>query len=134
MVWQAPWKQDTRRLYAGLTKAEATALIQMRTEVIGLNAWLASVQVPDVFPACPCGWQAQTVRHLLLHCPRLNRVELLTQCGTERFEEILGRPQCAQYAARWLVRSGELKQFRVADEIARENTTGYRAFEDAERW
>jgi hypothetical protein len=30
-------------LYAGLSKAKATALFLMRTEVIGLNAWLASV-------------------------------------------------------------------------------------------
>lgn len=62
-TWRTPWTQDPRKLYAGLSKAESTALFLMRTEVIGLNAWLAAIQVPGVTPTCPpCGWQAQTVR------------------------------------------------------------------------
>ena len=55
MTWLAPWTQDTRLLYDDLTKIEATALFLMRTEVIGLNAWLAAIQVPRVFLAYPCG-------------------------------------------------------------------------------
>ena len=47
-TWTAPWTQDCRKLYAGLSKAQATALFLMRTEVISFNAWLASVRVPDV--------------------------------------------------------------------------------------
>src|SRR5436305_9086369 len=66
-------------LYEGLSKAEATALFLMRTEVLGLNAWLASVQVPDILPRCHYGWNAQTVRHVLMQCPPLNRTELITQ-------------------------------------------------------
>lgn len=81
-IWSTPWKQDTRTLYAGLSKAEATALFLMRSEIIGLNAWLAAVQVPDTNPACACGWHAQTVRHILLYCSRYNGVGLLTACGT----------------------------------------------------
>ena len=103
-IWRTPWEQDTRKLYAGLSKAEATALFLMRTEVIGLNAWLASVQVPNITPHCPCGWHAQTVRHVLLYCPRHDRVGLVRACNTENWDEILMRPECAQYAARWLVK------------------------------
>ena len=47
-TWLTPWKHDYRRLYAGLTKVEATALFLMRTEVIGLNAWLALIRVPNI--------------------------------------------------------------------------------------
>jgi hypothetical protein len=54
VVWSTPWTQDPRRLYAGLSKADATALFLMCTEVIGLNAWLAAVHVSDVFPMCSC--------------------------------------------------------------------------------
>ncbi len=93
-------------LYAGLTKAEATALFLMRTEIIGLNAWLAAIGIPDALPACPCGWHAQTVRHVLLHCLDYDRVELLLNWGTERLEEILGRPNCVKHAARWWIESG----------------------------
>ena len=133
-VWRTPWAQDPRRLYAGLSKAEATALFLMRTEVIGLNAWLAAIQVPEVTPACPCGWHAQTVRHILLHCPRYNRVDLLSACGTERLDDILMRPESAKHAARWLVRAGVLEQFRVAAEMAEEEIEGYRPFQTAEEW
>jgi hypothetical protein len=133
-VWRTPWAQDPRKLYASLSKAEATALFLMRTEVIGLNAWLAAVQVPGVSPACPCGWHAQTVRHVLLHCPRHNRENLLIACGTEQFNDILMRPECAKHAARWLVRVGVLEQFRVAAEVAGERVEDYQAFPEAEGW
>ena len=133
-TWLTPWEQDPRMLYAGLTKSEATALFLMRTEVIGLNAWLASVRVPGVTPACQCGWAAQTVRHVLLHCPRYNREDLLRACGTERLDEILGRPQSAAQAARWLIRSGAMEQFRVADEIAREDIRLWSPLQRVEEW
>jgi hypothetical protein len=99
-TWTTPWEYDNRKLYAGLTKAEATAVFLLRTEVIGLNAWLASIQVPETFPSCECGWPNQTVRHVLLHCPRYSREHLLQACGTERLDEILGRPAAAAHAAR----------------------------------
>jgi hypothetical protein len=51
-AWSTPWPQDLRRLYAGLSKAEATALFLLRTEVLGLNAWLTVIQVPDFTRAC----------------------------------------------------------------------------------
>ena len=54
-TWTTPWKQDYRKLYAGLTKAEAIALFLMRIEVIGLNAWLAAIRVPRKEAACECG-------------------------------------------------------------------------------
>ena len=133
-AWLTPWEQEPRMLYAGLSKAEATALFLMRTEVIGLNAWLAAARVPDMQPACPCGWIAQTVRPVLLHCPRHDRVGLLLSCGTERLEEILGRPDCAKHAARWWLRSGVMEQFRVAIEIEEEDIANFRAFEEEERW
>jgi hypothetical protein len=95
-------------LYAGLSKAEATALFLIRTEVIGLNAWLAAVQVPNITPACPCGWHAQTVRYILLYYPRYERIGLIQACGTERIDDILSRPAGAKHAARWLVYAGVL--------------------------
>jgi hypothetical protein len=121
-------------LYADLSKAEATALFLMRTEVIGLNAWLAAIQVPNITPACPCGWQAQTVRHILLQYPRHERLGLIQACGTESIDDILRHPASAKYAARWLVRAGVLDQFRVAAEIAMEDIKEYKAFPAAEKW
>jgi hypothetical protein len=106
----------------------------MRTEVIGLNAWLTTIQVPDKTPRCVCGWVAQTVRHVLIHCPLYERAELFIACGTESLYEILGRPGCAQHAARWFVRNRVLEQFRLAAEIEEEERGGYRSLLAAERW
>jgi hypothetical protein len=49
-------------------------------------------------------------------------------------EEILGRPECVRHAARWLVRSGIMDQFRIAAEIEQEDRSGYRPFDSAEWW
>jgi len=49
-------------------------------------------------------------------------------------EEILGRAECAKHAARWLIDTGMLEQYRVARAIQRESLEGYKAFPDAEEW
>ena len=67
-TWNTPWEMSPLTLYKNLSKHQTTALMLLRTEVIGLNAWLASIHVPDILPRCDCGWRAQTVRHVLLHC------------------------------------------------------------------
>ena len=87
-----------------------------------------------VLRACQCGWQAQTVRHILLHCPRYNRQTLITQYGSERLGEILRRLESARLAARWFIHFGVMEQFRIAKEINEEDRMGYRAFQDAEKW
>ena len=69
-TWSNPWATRTSKLYEGLPKYLATALLLLRTEVLGLNAWLARVKVPGVSPHCPCGWHEQTVRHVFFSCPR----------------------------------------------------------------
>ena len=133
-AWETPWAQEPRMLYAGLTKAEATALFLMRTEVIGLNGWLAAVGVPEKLPTCPCGWRVQTVRHVLLHCPQYDRRDLLSKCGTERMEAILTQHALATYAARWMVQSGALGQFATTAEITQEDYEGHAPFQDAREW
>ena len=133
-AWTTPWEQKAHTLYDGLTKAEATALFLMRTEVIGLNAWLAAIQVPGYSPRCQCGWPAQTVRHVLLHCTKHDRTDLLLQTRTERLDQILSRPDCAKHAARWLVQTGLLGQFKVAKEILEEDKSRFRPFQDASSW
>ena len=50
------------------------------------------------------------------------------------WDEILTRPECAQHAARWLVRLGAMAQFKVAAEIAEERMEEWKAFLPAEEW
>jgi hypothetical protein len=123
---------------AMVTKHLATALFLLRTEVLGLNAWLASIQVPDILPRCPCGWQAQTVRHIhvLLHCPNYasERPRLIAQTRTENLREMLSKPERAMAAAKWFVRQGVLEQFNTAREIEAEDAAQYVPFQELDSW
>jgi hypothetical protein len=58
----------------------------------------------------------------------------LEQSGTERLDEILSRPATAAHAARWLVRSGAMEQFRTAKAIEEEDTQDYTQLEESGRW
>jgi hypothetical protein len=108
-----------------LTKAEAIALFLIRTEVISLNVWLAAVRVPGVFLACLCGWHAQTIQHVLLYCIKHERTDLLRKCRLERLKDILQQLLNTRHAARWLVYSRVIEQFKLAAEITEKNTYKY---------
>ena len=55
-------------LYKGQTKAESTAVFLLRTEILGLNAWLVSIHVPNTIPYYTYGWPTQSVRYIILFC------------------------------------------------------------------
>jgi hypothetical protein len=133
-TWRTPWSTPTIPMYEGLTKAEATALFLLRTEVIGLNAWLASVQVPGILPRCACGWRAHTVRHVLLHCPQYDRSGLLREAGTEDLYAILSQPNSARLAARWIIHQNVLEQLRLAKEIETEDTSNHAPLPEIGQW
>jgi hypothetical protein len=63
---------------------------------IGLNAWLAAVQVPEVSLMCLYGEYVQNVRYVLLYYSRQNRENLSVAYSTERFNNILIQPEYAK--------------------------------------
>jgi len=135
-TWRTPWTQPVLRLYENLRKHEATALFLLRTEVIGLNAWLAQKGVPDVLPRCQCEYQAQTVRHVILYCPLLVhlRAEMIEAARSEDLTEILTSQHGSQAAVRMLLRSGLLGQFRLANEISEDNFAPTGPLQDLDSW
>jgi hypothetical protein len=56
----------TLHKHSQLRKAESTTLIQLRTGVLGLNATLSRLRVPDISEACRCGTGRETAAHFLL--------------------------------------------------------------------
>jgi exonuclease III len=128
-TWKDPWVTKPLRLYEKLAKHEATALFLLRTEVIGLNDWLARAKVPDVDPLCPCGEYRQTVDHILHYCSRLRepRATLQAITGKLRPGDALGDAETARTVARWFIKTGILGQFRTAKEIQEEDTTEWAA-------
>jgi hypothetical protein len=119
ITWRALWQQNTLELYSDLPKHQATALFLLRTEVIGLNSWLAAIRVPDIRPGCGCGWRSQTVTHVLTMCPLYSgaRTELIRNIGSESIIQLLAKPGKAQAIAKWFTQQGILGQFNLANEI-----------------
>ncbi len=128
-TWKDPWRKKPLRLYNKLAKHEATALFLLRTEVIGLNDWLARTKVPDVDPMCPCGEYRQTVDHILHYCSLLReqRGTLQAAARSLRPGDALGDPETAAIVARWFIKTGILEQFRVAKEVHEEDASGWTA-------
>jgi len=137
-TWRNPWKQWPQHLYDGLTKAEGTALFLLLTETIGLNRWLAQRGVPGVAKRCPCGWNDQTVYHIIFHCPRYDRSTLLQRLSSENLATVLSHPEQARATARWFVQQDILEQFRVARAIGEERERGayegYAPFDGLSQW
>jgi hypothetical protein len=57
------------QLHHGASKATSSLITQIRTEKIGLNAFLADRHVPDKAAICTCERSRQTAKHILLFCP-----------------------------------------------------------------
>ncbi len=133
-TWKTPWKESAAALYSDLPKHQATALFLLRTEVIGLNAWLASMNVPGVDARCSCGWSTQTVKHVLMMCPLYSsrRADLVSRVDSEEMWRMLSTPEKAQATARWFVQQGILRQFDLAREIEEEVTDEHTPFQPLE--
>jgi hypothetical protein len=133
-TWKTPWKKSTAALYSDLPKHQATALFLLRTEVIGLNAWLASINVPGVNARCGCGWNTQTVQHVLMMCPLYSsrRADLVSRVNSEEMWRMLSTPEKAQATARWFIQQGILRQFDLAREIEEEDTEEHTPFQPLE--
>ena len=113
---------------------QATTLFLLRTEVIGLNGWLASINVPGIEAKCGGGWHTQTVHHVLMLCPlhSSTRADLVRRTDTEEMVRMLSTPEKAQASARWFVQQGILQQFNLAKDIEEEDVTGHTPFQPLE--
>lgn len=105
-----------------LTRAEAAALIQLRTGHIGLNKHLNRINRADA-PWCPhCGeGNAENITHLLHICPAYNAAraewEGALREKTREPAEILGTKEGIKETLKFIRRTGRLK-------MGREDTNG----------
>ena len=88
------------------------------TEVIGLNAWLALVNVPWISRACQCEFIKQTVQHVLLFCPLLAdlRPRLYSVTPMQSLTQIFGSAAGGQAATHLLIEE-LMAQFKPAKEV-----------------
>lgn len=129
-TWKTEWTTQPLALYEGLQKHEATALFLLRTEVLGLKAWLARIGVPGARPQCSCGAPRQTLAHAIGYCPDLTdaRQRLVMRTGTTRLADLLQTQDTARWAARWLLETQLLDQFRVALEVEEDGMEDWAPF------
>ena len=93
-----------------------SALItQIRTEKIGLNAFLTTMKVPGYTATCDCGWGQQTAKHIILYCPQYQtqRNKLFQHAETRDYQKMLVTPRGAKAAATFLQTTNLLPQFQL---------------------
>lgn len=131
--WQTEWAAEPRgsttrrhtpiptkkvlQLHQGRNKQESAMLVQMRTEKIGLRAFLFDRRVAGVSnPRCACGGRRQTVSHVLLSCPKLRdirRKELGRFPGRDNLRAILNSHKLATKAIRFMEQTQILGHDRI---------------------
>ena len=108
-------------LHRGFPRAQSSLLTLLRTEKIGFNDFLARQNVPNVHPACECGWSRQTPQHVVVHCPLMApRTSLWEAAQTRNYHVALSTPHGAAAITSWLLRQcgpQRLAQFQVAREL-----------------
>ncbi len=107
--------RNRTRLHDGFSKPLSAIVTQIRTEKIGLNAFLTTRKVPNYTPGCDCGWPRQTAKHVILYCPQYEgqRNNLYQDAGTRDYQKMLVTPRGAKAAATFLQATNLLPQFQL---------------------
>jgi len=112
------------KIHEGLKKAESSILTQIRTGRIGLASFLNRAKVPDFpTPMCQCGRAEETASHIIAFCPRfITQRDSLTSPPQGRLDirTLVDTPEGAKRVGRWFLKLQILPQFRLAEELMRE--------------
>jgi len=115
-AWNTPRREGGIRLHKGWTRPQSTMATLIRTEHIGLGAYLTKRRVPGATPECSCGYRAQTVKHILIFCHMRQqaRERLFREAGTSNWKDLVNTRRGLQAAARWMIHEAVLDQFSLA--------------------
>ena len=114
---RTPISKLTLKIREGLQKAESSLATQIRTERIGLKAYLHSRKVPGVeSPKCKCEWARQTAKHVLLFCPDYAepKTRILNAAIIQNYRQIVFTAKGLKAATRIMMKTDLLEQFALA--------------------
>jgi ribonuclease HI len=128
--WETIWKQGKHgrflhsldagpnrkvlKMHQNLARPISSIITQMRTGKIGLRAYLHSINKVDT-SECTCGHGDQTVEHILLKCREWTAERHDLWAGGRpilNLKGLLGDPKMAIRAAKMMLKTGLLEQFR----------------------
>jgi len=106
---------NPKKLHADSPRALISIITQIRTEKIGLNAFLSDARVPNYLPSCSCGWPRQTAKHIIRFCPDWSeqRRRLLNLPSWRNYQKLLETPSEVKEIARFLQQTNLLPQFSL---------------------
>ncbi|RAQ99830.1 reverse transcriptase [Stemphylium lycopersici] len=138
LLWKTEWTRTPQRpgtpkalqqfgshnylLYSDLTRSEASIAIQIRSEHIGVRAYLHQRKVPGIEDkSCPCGYLSQNVEHRLLVCKEWStgRGEWRARARNRNFQAMISNKGDLQRITRWIIHQGFLEQFSLTRETER---------------
>jgi len=112
----------------GLWKHESSLLVQIRTEKIGLRAFLFQRRAQDaVTPLCRCGQSPETPTHLAIFCGELEEERAALQAAiaprqmrTSRdLAEATRDPRTSREVVQWFLKLKRIAHFDLAVDIAK---------------
>lgn len=139
--WASDWTNESRgsslrkiqptpthrikQLHHKVKRAKSSLITQIRTEKIGLKAFLYNRRVPGIEDeSCECGATKQTVRHVLHECKLFYKqrrkwgaeVRRKSPDGVISHKEMITTPRYASMAADFMRSTGLIGQYQVLDE------------------
>ena len=103
-------------IHQNLKRAQSSIATQIRSEHIGLNAYLHRRNVPGVEdPRCQCGYPSQNAKHMVMVCPQWaqGRGEVLRKARNRSFEAMMDNAEDVGRITKWIQREGWIEQFRL---------------------
>lgn len=133
-------KQSEHSQYTSYTTA-FTSMKPLPCSCSAQRCWASTPGLPQLesqtsTSAVGAGGRHKPWRHTLLFCPThaVSRARFFHRTGIADLQTALSTPASAHQAARWLVASGLLTQFELAQQITQENTAGYAHRQRLSEW